>query len=426
MKYVLKVKVLLLIILFIFYCQITYSQKVKASVFGIDQNDDTQCLLKAIMSDVDTIIVDNINRPWLVRPLRFENLTNKTIIFEEGVALCAVPGAFKNPTDDLLRFSNSFNIKLIGNNTSISMNKEEYIDGEWRHIISLRNCKNIMIKGFHLRDSGGDGIYISGLGEDTFSENITIEDVLSSNNKRQGMSIISVRNLIVKNSHFSKTNGTLPEAGIDIEPNRPEDRIVNVNFENCVFSENNHSGIKIALHNLTSNSFQVSISFKNCVLRNNHHPNNPQVPAEITINANKRDPVKGLVLFENCFIEKSNWGILYSRKRSDAFRVVFKNCAAENICQSQRTPPISLEVPDYYRNLGALGGIDFGEFFISYNESLPVFKVRGSKLQTLRLADISGRFVIYNTNLEGNYSKYIQYNPFFNTKVNMEFIEKSK
>jgi hypothetical protein len=400
----------------------------RASDFGFNSGNSTIALYNALTSDFDTILVDRQYTAWNIEPLHLKNLVDKVILFEEGCELKALPGKFKRVTDALLKLDNAQNVKLLGYGAGavFKMNKEEYLEGEWRHIISLRNCKNIVIKGFELLDSGGDGLYISGLEKGTFSENITIENVLSSNNKRQGISIISVQNLVLKNSQFTKTNGTLPEAGIDIEPNHPEDRIVNVNIKNCIFSENNHSGIKIDLHNLTSASIPVSIVFENCVLRNNHHPSNSQVPAEITINANKKDPVKGNVLFKKCFIEESNWGILHSRKRSDAFRVVFKDCAANNICKSQSKPAISLEVPDYYRYSGALGGIDFGDFYISQSGTIPVFRVRGSKLRTLRLSNVSGRFVIFNTNLEGNYLEYIQYNPSYNWKVNLEFTEKSQ
>lgn len=102
---------------------------------------------------------------------------------------------------------------------------------------------------FIIRDSGGDGIYIAGKGEGTFSENIYLENIKSINNKRQGMSIISAHNVFVKNCEFTETNGTLPEAGLDIEPNTPKDRIVKINFENCSFTNNNHSGILLSLGN---------------------------------------------------------------------------------------------------------------------------------------------------------------------------------
>jgi hypothetical protein len=45
-----------------------------------------------------------------------------------------------------------------------------------------------------------------------YNKNILIQDVISDDNYRQGMSVISVVGLRVKNCTFSNTNGTEPQA----------------------------------------------------------------------------------------------------------------------------------------------------------------------------------------------------------------------
>ena len=63
--------------------------------------------------------------------------------------------------------------------------------------------------------SGGDGIIITGCNR------THIQNVQSWENNRQGLSIINARDLVVEDSEFSRTNGTSPAAGIDIEPDCP-------------------------------------------------------------------------------------------------------------------------------------------------------------------------------------------------------------
>jgi hypothetical protein len=234
------------------------------------------------------------------------------------------------------------------------------------------------------------------------------------------MSIISAQNVVVSNCMFMETNGTLPEAGLDIEPNTPADRIVNINFKDCSFINNSHSGILIALGKLETSSLPVSISFNSCYLSNNHVISNIYPAAEININANKESPVRGRVSFEECLVENSKWGMLFSRKRSDAFDVVFKNCAAINICKSWGYSPLGFEVPDYRTIYSSLGGFAFDNLFLSYKSSVPVIKVRGSKLGTLKsFKNVTGNLIIKNNGTKG--IEYVNYFSVQNENVKLNF-----
>ncbi len=404
----------------IFNTEQLVSQTVKVSSFGFYPEDSSKAIIDAIHSNSDTIIFDKQKSDWITKPITLKNIRNKTIIFEEGVCLRAKSGAFNRNNNKLFEMINAKDVNIIGYGATFIMEKAEYNHGEWRHAISLRKCNNIAIKGLTIRDSGGDGIYIAGMEKGSYSENILIEDVKSINNRRQGMSIISAQNLLVRNSSFNSTNGTLPEAGVDIEPNNPQDRIVNVRFEKCSFAENNHAGILLALTKLDNTSVNVNIEFYDCYLSMNHHPDNKYVASEIVISANAANPVKGNVLFEECFIDGSKWGLLYSRKQSNAFHVTFKNCAAKNICQNNSMAPIYLEVPDYYKTYGALGGYTFDNLLLEYKVDLPFLFVQGSKLNTLKnVEDINGSITVI-----GNIKKdffYNNYNPKNNINVKMEY-----
>lgn len=421
-NYLMKFSNLLVVIpfCFIFNTGQLVSQTIKVSSLGFNPDDSTKAITDAINSDFDTIIFDKQKSDWITKPITLKSISNKTIIFEEGVCLRAKSGAFNSMDNRLFELRNAKDVNIIGYGATFMMEKAEYDRGEWRHAISLRKCNNITIKGLTIKDSGGDGIYIAGLEKGSYSENILIEDVKSINNRRQGMSIISAQNLLVKNSSFNFTNGTLPEAGVDIEPNNPEDRIVNVRFEKCSFVKNNHAGILLALNKLDSSSVNVSIEFYDCYLSMNHHPDNKYVASEIVISANTANPVKGNILFEECFVDGSKWGLFYSRKQSNAFHVTFKNCAAKNICQNNSMAPIYLEVPDYYKTYGSLGGYTFDNLLLEYKTDLPFLFVQGSRLNTLKnLEDINGNITVIGK-IKNDFF-YNNYNPKNNINVKMNY-----
>lgn len=411
-------KYLILCLIFIF--NLTNAQSIKISSFGYNENDNASYIKQALESQYDTLIFDNIGQQWITSPLKLENINNKVILFENNVSLKAKPKAYKNLGDVLLEFKNCTNIEITGNNTKISMNKLEYKEGEWRHAISLRNSKNFVLSNLQIEESGGDGIYIAGFKQGTYSENIHILNCSFINNKRQGMSIISGKNIFVEKCIFTETKGTLPGAGLDIEPNSKYDLINNIKFENCVFTKNDHSGISLSLSNLTGISNPISILFENCVISNNHNEQNKYPPAEIKINANSKNPVKGSVIFRNCTIKDSKWGLLYSRKTNDAFNVNFIECYISNICQKTESSAITLEVPNYREMSKPLGGFHFKNVTIEGNSKSSIFKIYGSKLGTLpSVQNISGDITLLNP--PKRIFSYSNYNPQNNKDFLLKF-----
>ncbi len=393
--------------------------RVEASSFGFNPNDATQAFLAALNAKNDTIVIDKQSSDWIVGPIRVSNLLNKIIIFEKGVVLRAKIGAFKNTNDKLFELINAQNVTIWGHDAIFRMNKSEYTSGEWRHGISLRKCKNILIDRITVENSGGDGIYIGGMEDGSYSENISLKRVKSFNNKRQGMSIVSVSKLWVRDCEFSNNRGTLPEAGIDIEPNTIYDRIVDVIIEKCTITNNGHAGAVLALINLKSSSTPVSIRFLDCIFSMNHDSKNKYPASEIVISAHPTDPVKGNVSFERCVIEGSKWGILYSRKISDAYHVTFKNCVAKIICQDNSKTPIYLEVPDYYKASKPVGGFTFDNLRLQYNTDLPFLTVQGWKTMP-SLKNVNGN-VIIDAPKNSQPINYRNYNPSKNINVNLKY-----
>jgi hypothetical protein len=199
--------------------------------------------------------------------------SDKEIIFEKGVVVSAKPGAFLGKTESLFSVRNKKNISLIGYGAEFIMRKQDYIQppyekGEWRHCITIGGSRNIKIYGLRLSNSGGDGIYI-GRGLKPYSENIYIKDVISDSNHRQGISLISASNLLIENSIFQSTTGTAPQAGIDFQPNRPDEVLSNCKVKNSIFRDNSSYGIIISVGKLNDTSKQIAIELEGCQIFEN-------------------------------------------------------------------------------------------------------------------------------------------------------------
>src|SRR5512144_1153373 len=119
--------------------------------------------------------------------------------------------------------------------------------GEWGYAIGVFGARDLTIQDVTVRDAWGDGIFVEEQGPPggpyAMAENVIVRNVVATNNRRQGMSIIGVRNMTVVDSVFEKTGGTLPMAGVDVEPYGAGHTVDGVTFVNCVFRDNAGRGL---------------------------------------------------------------------------------------------------------------------------------------------------------------------------------------
>ena len=369
-----------------------YPNGVKASTFGFRAGDATEAFEDAINSNHSVIIIDKQSSDWIIQPTRFWHLSNKTIVFESGVTLRAKSGAYSQ-FKTMFNFVDSDNITVEGYGATLRMNRAEYGQSEYRHAIRIESCTNLTIKGFTIKDAGGDGINInrSANGKD-YSENITIEDVVCDNNMRQGLSVVSGKDIYIRNSTFSGSNGQAPESGIDLEPTYADERLQNINITNCTFKDNNFAGLIVGTHKLDSNSTPISIKVANCLFTNNAaNANSAQIPTELRISSGVQgtNNVKGSVEFTGLTFNNTRGKIIHSQKPTNAYSVKFSNCVAKNLLLQRNEIPIVLE-----GKLGApdLGGFDFGNFRLEYNRNQPFMTIRMP--QGKQVKNISGNFTV--------------------------------
>jgi len=236
---------------------------VRASDFGFDAHDSTAILQRALDSDASVVVIDNRGADWVTRPL-FINRDNLKIVFEPGVTVAAKPGGFPRGSDSLITARRRSNLVFSGYGAVLRMQNAEYPGGEWRMVLNLLGCSHVLIEGLILRDSGGDGIYLgSGGNSQPYCLDIHVRDVTCTNNRRQGISVISAQDLLIEDSALSNTNGTEPQTGIDFEPNHPSDRLVNCVVRNTSFENNHGPCIGLGMMHMSSTSEPLGIRFEN-------------------------------------------------------------------------------------------------------------------------------------------------------------------
>ncbi|MGC8862407.1 MAG: heparinase II/III family protein [Armatimonadota bacterium] len=303
----------------------------RASWWGFDPEDSTDALQAAINSGVKTLVVDNVGKPWVIRPITL--VSDQEIVFESGVEVVAKRGEFKGKNDSLFSASNKRNISLIGYGAVLRMHRDDYAGpdyekAEWRMALALRSCENVKVYGLTLADSGGDGIYLGVATRGVPCKDIHIKDVVCDRNYRQGISVISAENLLIENVVLSNTAGTAPQAGIDFEPNKADERLANIVLRNCLSRGNSGCGFMFHLVPLDAKSQPVSIRLENCKSVGNKHP------FGLTTGKTAEKTVPGLVEFVGCEF-RDDRSSAYIDKPLATCKLRLVDCVFDNVARDK-------------------------------------------------------------------------------------------
>lgn len=336
----------------------------RADRWGFDPADSTAQLQKALDSGAKKIIIPKMKSPWIAaKQLRLPG--NCEIVFEDGAEILAKEGKFQNRVEMLLLGRGISGLKIRGKGI-LTMRRADYRDpkkysrGEWRHTLGFQNCRSIEVRDLTCRESGGDGIYI------LHTDDILIDNVKCVRNLRQGISVISSRNLVIRNSLFAETEGMAPMAGIDFEPNYRNEKLENCLVENCRFVDNAGAGICIAINNLRADSAPpIGLTVRNCVFSGN----------KWSLYFNTTD-VKGEMRFDHCkFLAPTLESMRITAWNADGCYLIFKDSEVEHRgkCHPFELYPGNAE--------GPLGNIHFSN--VTVKDSQPgrePFKYYGMEL----------------------------------------------
>jgi hypothetical protein len=245
----------------------TYYNAANYGAIGSDTLDDSAAIQKAInyVNSIgggtvyipDGTYMINTNTP--VKPK-----SNVKLKLADSTVLKAIPTA--SGSYNIVMFYGVSNAEITGGNIVGDRVGHLGTTGEWGYGIRVSGSSNIRIADIDVSDCWGDGIIVGG---STPSQNVTIEDFVSDNNRRQGISVISAKGLTIRNGTLSNTNGTDPQAGIDFEPDLTTSLIQDVLVENVQVINNDGWGIDWWFYHMVCSVENVTIAVNNCTVTGN-------------------------------------------------------------------------------------------------------------------------------------------------------------
>jgi hypothetical protein len=227
---------------------------------GDGKTDDTESLRLAFSAGVFRIpagryMVDATKT--LLLPVGAE------VVMDPDTILQVIPNA--SPKYCVLR--TTARNKILGGQVLGDRQNHTYVDTgdkyrthEWGYGIHVQGT-DCEVDGTIISDCTGDGLAVSG-------DDQVIRNVISRNNRRQGLSLFDSRRFRAYDCKFLLTNGAPngPCCGVDMEPDEGGE-IVDAVFERCEASDNARSGfVALARSTVAGN---ISFTMIDCVTNNN-------------------------------------------------------------------------------------------------------------------------------------------------------------
>lgn len=176
-----------------------------------------------------------------------------------GTVIRALPTSAGNY--EVLSIHDASDVRILGRGALILGERSAHtgVTGEWGNGVSIRGATRVYIEDLRVEDCWGDGWYIGATPLQEFSEDITLVRIAGTGNRRQGLSLVSAKNFWCYDGVFALTNGTSPQAGVDIEPNANSEFLTNINFIRTQTYGNAGAGFKIYLNSMGGSANLVSI-----------------------------------------------------------------------------------------------------------------------------------------------------------------------
>ncbi len=218
----------------------TYALNVKQTgAKGDGITDDTRAIQDAIdqiAGSGDTVLIPP--GTYMINATSRLNLRSKmTLRMEPGTILKTIPN--NKELFAVINVKDAENINIIGGIIQGDRDKHLGESGEWGMGVELYGSRNVVIENIISKDHWGDGFYVA-----NNAKNTKLCSVVGDNNRRNGISIVSADDIIVKDSIFQRGNSPAPLIGhgLDIEPNQGQ-TVKNYLVLNSKFLNNNGYGI---------------------------------------------------------------------------------------------------------------------------------------------------------------------------------------
>jgi hypothetical protein len=196
--------------------------------------------------------------------LEIENSDNLRMIGRHSELTLYTLPAEAGPAIIKLYDTNHFILK----NITLNSNREQFKTDRLLHSIFVYNSSHIELTNLNLLNSLGDGIQIAAEvnQDDELSKDILIRNCKTTNSTRNGLSLIHCADIRIEDSSFNLSNGSPPEAGIDIEPDEDSIRpgVYNVVIHNVEIHGNKGNGIAIPYIGVSED-----ITIEHCIIHQN-------------------------------------------------------------------------------------------------------------------------------------------------------------
>lgn len=221
-------------------------------------------------TDITDILNKKINstNTVVIPKGRFKIDAVKSIVLKDNISIRLDPKTYlevipnKEKNYQVFRIHNVKNINISGGN--LIGDKYSHLDskGEWGMGVEIKDSQNINISNMNIDKMWGDAIYIGTNGKNS-NYNINLSNIKMNDNRRQGVSIISINKLNAYDIFIGGTSGTLPSAGIDIEPNNNKNILKNLHFKNVVTQNNQGTGFNTYFGHAKNYSYPIQIKIEN-------------------------------------------------------------------------------------------------------------------------------------------------------------------
>lgn len=210
---------------------------------GDGRTDDTASIQKAIDEVAGTggtvYVPDGVYLVGGTRRSRLDLASKMTFKLADRAVLKMIPNNDKGYS--VLRLAKVSDVAVIGGTMEGDRADHKSKAGEWGMGIRVGpDAQRVTIANVTAKEMWGDGFLVKDAAD------IALCSVVADHNRRQGLSIIDAKRVFVTGSIFRDTRGTRPSAGIDIEPSKPDQKVVDVGIKDSKFINNAGGGIMIA------------------------------------------------------------------------------------------------------------------------------------------------------------------------------------
>jgi polygalacturonase len=214
---------------------------------GNGSTDDTTAIQTAINrlpSTGGTIVVPA--GTYMINALKGISLRSHTrLSLATGATLKAIGNSAQRSW--VVKVWNVNNVEIVGGAVMGERTTHRGTSGEWGYGINIQGSSKVYVHDITVSNAWGDGLLVGATGwgsSAVLSNGVTLNRVTSKNNRRQGLTICPANQVYVVNSTFTGTNGTAPQAGIDIEP-ATQGKVTQVRLENTTLSNNVGNGLEV-------------------------------------------------------------------------------------------------------------------------------------------------------------------------------------